>query len=162
MPWLSQYKLALAGLSVAALMTLSAAGAWRWQANAYELLISEIRADQADALSEAQSQARAEEQRRQTAIEGIRRDAQDKISQARTDADIADAAADRLRARVEKLASTAASYSGVTPRGETASDPIILLADVFIELERAGREMAKAADARGIAGQACERAYDAL
>jgi hypothetical protein len=37
-----------------------------------------------------------------------------------------------------------------------------VLADVLGRLEAAGRELAAIADARGAAGAACERAYEAL
>jgi hypothetical protein len=37
-----------------------------------------------------------------------------------------------------------------------------VLADVLGRLEEAGRELAAVADARGTAGTACERAYQAL
>ena len=149
----------IAGIAI--IVAVFAAGWWingaRWESRHNATL-----ADIAERTAQAQAQSRAEEQRRQYSIEGIRRNAQNEIALARTDASAADAAAQRLRERLEKFARSAASYSGVTPRGEAARDPIVLLADVLTEMERAGRELAAEADRRGVAGTACERAYDAL
>src|SRR5690606_28615179 len=97
---LKQYKLIAAVAAVLAMMALSAAGAWQWQGNRYEHQISDIRAANAEAARVALAQARSEEQRRQNAIEGIRRDAQEKIAAVAADAAAADDAAGRLRARV--------------------------------------------------------------
>jgi hypothetical protein len=159
---IQQYKLVLAGLFVVALMALSATAAWQWQANAYGEQIADIRAEQAQALATAQTQARAEEQRRQTAIEGIRRDAQDHIAQAETDAAAATVVADSLRQQVDKLARRPARCPSPTAGGEAADPAKILLAELFSRADARAGELAAYADAARIAGQTCDRSFDAV
>jgi hypothetical protein len=159
---IQQYRLALTGLAIAALMALSAACAWQWQANAYGKQIADIRSAQAEALATAQTQARAEEQRRQAAIEGIRRDAQDHIAKAAADAVAADAAADSLREQVAKLARRPARCPGIADGSETADPAALLLADLFSRADEIAGRMAAYADQSRIAGEACALSYDAV
>lgn len=159
---IQQYRLALIGLAVAGLMALSAAGAWQWQANSYGKKIANIHAAQAQALATALAQARAEEQRRQIAIEGIRRDAQDHIAQAAADAAAADHVADGLRGELARIKRRAASCPSVTIGGAPGRGAAAVLADLLEEVEREGRAMAAEADRRGVAGRVCERAADAV
>ncbi|MBK3797550.1 DUF2514 domain-containing protein [Pseudomonas sp. Choline-3u-10] len=158
----SQYKLIAAGAAVLALMALSATGAWQWQANSYERQLSELRGEYAEAARQAEARARSEEQRRQTAIEGIRRDAQDKIAAVAADAAAADDAASRLRARVAQLSSRPASCPGAAGGGEATDETGMVLTDVFARLDQRAGELAEAYDRARIAGLACETAYDAL
>lgn len=159
---IQQYKLIAIGLIVSALMALSAAGAWNWQANKYELRIAVTERDQAAADSAAQARARVDEQLRQHAIEGIRQHAHDQVIAATADAVAADTAADSLREQVAKLARRPARCPGVATGSETADPERLLLADVLIEVERAGRELAAYADRARLAGAACELSFDAV
>lgn len=147
---------------VGALMSMSAAGAWQWQANAYGKQISGMRAAQAQALATAQAQARTEEQRRQTAIEGIRRDAQDHIALAAADAAAADDRADSLREQVDKLARRPARCPSSTAGGEAADPAKLLLAELFRRADARAGELAAYADRARIAGETCERSFDAV
>lgn len=156
-----QYRLLAAALVVGALMAMSAAGAWQWQANAYGKQIADMRAAQAETHAAAQAQARAEEQRRQIAIEGIRRDAQDHIAQAAADAAAADDAADGLRGELARL-KRAARCPGAAAGSASGRDSTAVLADLLEEVEQAGRAMAAEADRRGVAGRMCERSADAV
>lgn len=124
--------------------------------------LAEYRAEVSEAGRLAEAQARSEEQRRQAAIEGIRKDAQSKITQANADAASADSSSKRLREQLAKFASTAASYTGTSDRGKAISDPVGLLSGVLIDMESTGRAIAEEADRRRLAGEACEAAYDAL
>lgn len=159
---LKQYKLLALAAAVLALMALSATGAWKWQANSYERQISEIRGEYAEAARQAEARARSEEQRRQTAIEGIRRDAQEKIAAVAADAAAADDAAGRLRARVAELSRRPARCPGAADGGEAGVETGMVLADVFARLDRRAGELAEAYDRARIAGLACEAAYDSL
>lgn len=159
---IQQYRLLLLGLAVAALMAMSAAGAWQWQANAYGKQIADIRTAQAEALATAQAQARAEEQRRQLAIEGIRRDAKDKIELAAADAASADAHARGLQQLADKLARRPASCPGAATGSETADPARLLLAELFRRADEIAGDLAAYADGARIAGEACERAADAI
>lgn len=158
----SQYKLITAGAAVLALMALSAAGAWQWQWNRYERQISDIRAANAEAARVALAQARSEEQRRQTAIEGIRRDAQEQIAAVAADAAAADDAAGRLRARVAQLSRRPASCAGAADGGDTTDPARDLLAVMLSRLDEASGGIAEFADRSRAAGLTCQFAYEAL
>lgn len=158
----SQYKLIAAVAAVLALMAVSAAGSWQWQGNRYERQISDIRAANAEAARVALAQARSEEQRRQTAIEGIRRDAQEKISAVAADAAAADDAASRLRARVAELSRRPASCAGAADGGEATDPARDLLADMLSRIDEAAGGVAEFADRSRAAGLTCQVSYDAV
>jgi len=159
---LKQYKLIAAGAAVLALMALSAAVAWQWQGNRYERQISDIRAGYAESARKAEAQARSEEQRRQTAIEGIRRDAQEKIAAVAADAAAADDAAGRLRARVAELSRRPASCPGAADGGEAADAARNLLAVMLSRIDEAAGGIAEFADRSRAAGLTCQVSYDAV
>jgi hypothetical protein len=123
------------------------------------------RAALAAAAQTAEAAARAEEQRRVAAVEEIRRGAQEQLDRVAADAAAARTAGNRLRDRVAILTAACSRTPG-DPAAAAGSPPTadtrVLLADVFSEVERTGREMAAAADRARLAGAACERAYDAL
>jgi len=158
----SQYKLIAAGVAVLALMALSAAGAWQWQGNRYERQISDIRASYAESARQAEARARSEEQRRQTAIEGIRRDAQDKIAAVAADAAAADDAASRLRARVAQLSRRPASCTGSAGGSDSADPARDLLAVMLSRIDEAAGGVAEFADRSRAAGLTCQRSYEAV
>jgi len=159
---LKQYKLIAAGAAVLALMALSAAGAWQWQGNRYQARISKLEAGYAESARQAEARARSEEQRRQTAIEGIRRDAQEQIAAVAADAAAADDAASRLRARVAQLSRRPASCPGAADGGDTADPARDLLAVMLARIDEAAGGVAEYADRARVAGLACEGAYDAV
>jgi len=135
------------------LIAVAAYTVGRWQQARLDKL--EHQAD----LVEAVQQARAEDQRRVAAHQEIAHEATQKADLARADARAARAAAERLRRRVAELASGGASApSGGLPTG----DPIGVLADVLERADRRAGALAEYADSARIAGQACERAFDAL
>jgi len=125
-----------------------------WRLNAQ---IAQIEADQAQALTAAIQQARAEEQRRQIALEGIRKDAQDQITIAAADADAARVAAVGLQQQVDRLA---ARRCPAAADGSPAADPAgLLLADLLGRIDKRAGELAAYADRSRIAGNACVKAY---
>jgi len=149
----TQFRLAAYALACALLF---GAG---WIAQGYRLgeQIAQIEKDQAQALASAIQQARAEEQRRQIALEGIRKDAQDQIAIAVADAAAADTAAIGLQQQVDRLAARRcpASTSG-SPAADPAGD---MLALMFRRIDEASGELAKYGDRARIAGDACVKAY---
>ena len=159
---LKQYKLIAAGAAVLALMALSAAGAWQWQGNRYQARISKLEAGYAESARKAEARARSEEQRRQTAIEGIRRDAQEQIAAVAADAAAADDAASRLRARVAKLSRRPASCAGTADGGDAADPARDLLAVMLSRLDEASGGIAEFADRSRAAGLTCQVSYDAV
>ena len=157
-----QYKMIALGVAVLALMALSAAGAWQWQGNRYEAQISKLEADYAESARQAEARARSEEQRRQTAIEGIRRDAQEQIAVVAADAAAADDAASRLRARVAQLSRRPASCAGAAGGSDSADPARDLLAVMLSRIDEAAGGVAEFADRSRAAGLTCQFAYDAV
>ncbi|WP_081062552.1 DUF2514 family protein [Burkholderia cepacia] len=81
--------------------------------------------------------------------------------QARAAADAADAAANSLRKQVAEL--VARTRDPATPAGSaTAGDALDLLANVLSRADQRAGDLAEYADRARIAGQQCERDYDAL
>lgn len=110
----------------------------------------------------AQAVARAEEQRRQAAIEEIRANAQKENDLVAADAAAADARADGLQRELARIKRAASSNTCAAAGGAPATITAELLADMLGELEQAGREIAAEADRRGVAGRACEASFAAL
>ncbi|RKT99770.1 hypothetical protein C7H84_28835 [Burkholderia sp. Nafp2/4-1b] len=81
--------------------------------------------------------------------------------QARADAAVADGVADSMRKRVATLVADA-RRTGAAAGSPATGDALDLLADLFGRADERAGELAKIADERGIAGQQCERSYDAL
>jgi hypothetical protein len=150
-------------------VSLIAYGGGRWQQSHSEAVKYEGEKTKA-ALSAAADQikatdlARAEEQRRAVAQTEIANAAKKDAEEARLDARTADAAADGLRKRINELlaAARASQDSAATSGSASAGDPLGVLADVLEKSDRRAGIVAEYADSARIAGQACERAYDAL
>ena len=125
-----------------------------WRLNAQ---IAQIETDQAQALASAIQQARAEEQRRQIALEGIRKDAHEQIAIAVADAAAADTAAIGLQQQVDRLA---ARRCPAAADGSPAANPAgLLLADLLGRIDKRAGELSAYADRARIAGEACIKAY---
>jgi len=120
------------------------------------------RADLASQAAESERNARAEEQRRQTAIEGIRRDAQEQIAAVAADAAAADDAASRLRARVAKLSRRPAICAGSSGGGQATDPARDLFAVMLSRLDEASGGIAEFADRSRAAGLTCQSSYESL
>ncbi|WP_373558405.1 DUF2514 family protein [Burkholderia sp. MSMB1072] len=105
--------------------------------------------------------ARAEEQRRTAAQSEIANNANQQRTAALADAFTARAAAGSLQQRVDELVA-AARHPAASGGSPTAGDALDLLADVLGSADRRAGELAEYADRARIAGQQCERDYDAL
>lgn len=124
--------------------------------------LSEMERDHAQALAKAHAQARLTEARWRTTIEGVQIDAREQLAQVADDAATAAATADGLRRELDRIRRRAASCPAAADGGAPGRDNTELLADLLAEVESAGRSMAAEADRRGVAGVACERAYDGV
>lgn len=132
--------------------------AWqsKWDAQALEL---------SEAKTKAVTLAREEEQRRQSAIDKVRQDAEQQIARAEADAAVADAAADSLREQAKRLAARAGqctSHPTATQSGKATAQPSVVLADVLGRADERAGQLAAAYDRARAAGLTCEAAYDAL
>lgn len=105
-----------------------------------------------------------ENQRRQAATEKADEEAQQKLAAARDDAERAGSALERLKLRLAaaEQRSRDAGNSITAQLGKAAEDAARMRADVLGRLGEAVRLYADIADQRGIAGAACERAYDGV
>lgn len=152
---------------IAAVALLLALLGWQWGRAEH----AGRRADAAEVAARAatdahrrEAKARAEESRRVMRLQEAQ-DAEHLARQsAQRDAAAARAAAHGLRERADAVAAAGcpAGDPGTAPRGPSASNGPHLLADVLGELAARADRLAEQADAARIAGQLCERAYDAL
>lgn len=172
-------ELAILGV-IAGLIGL--AGVQTWRLHRAQLTVADLRTElqaqrrqAAENLATAHAEAlllaakhRAIEQAWIRKHQEIAREAEDQARRTAAAADGARIAGDGLRHRATQLAASAIATCPATadtpsaPGGPPASHPAAMLADVLGRLEEAGRELAAVADARGGAGAACERAYEAL
>nr|WP_233869180.1 DUF2514 family protein [Paraburkholderia adhaesiva] len=113
------------------------------------------------ARADAVEVARAEEKRRTDAQTVIANDAKQQRDTARADAVAAASAANGLRNRVAELVASA-RHPATSSGGATTGDALDLLADVLSRADETAGELADYADRARIAGQQCERSYDAL
>ncbi|WAS56186.1 DUF2514 domain-containing protein [Burkholderia ambifaria] len=104
---------------------------------------------------------RRENRRQLAAQQEIAINAAKERDQARSDAAAADGAADGLRKQVAALVADV-RRAGTSAGSPATGDALDLLADVLRWSDETSGELAKIADDRGIAGQQCERSYDAL
>lgn len=105
-----------------------------------------------------------ENQRRQAATEKADEQAQEQLAAARTDADRAGSALERLQQRLEaaEQRSRDAGNAITAQLGASAEDAARVRADVFGRIGEAAQLYAAVADNRGIAGATCENSYDAV
>lgn len=132
------------------------AGAAARQVLAQQQAVAEAHAQQlqADATETA---------RRLAAQQEVTTHAQETATQARADAAAARAAADRLRQRIAaRQADARPADPAAAGGGAPAPDAYQLLADVLSSVVDEAVGLAALADERGVAGHACERAYDSL
>jgi hypothetical protein len=109
--------------------------------------------------------ARTEEQRRYTALQGVIDEAEQKLARANADADAASDAGERLRKRLSELAGSCRigpSHSSAPGAGQAADATGDMLADLQRRLDEAANGIAKFADSAHTAGIACQSSYGAL
>jgi hypothetical protein len=119
----------------------------------------------AEALAASEA-ARALEARWRAQHTEVQTDAHAKIRAAAADAARARSAADGLQRRAEIIAAQCANptrdRADPSFGGQATPDPGVVLTNLLRGVAQAAAEFAAVADARGAAGTACERAYDAI
>ena len=105
-----------------------------------------------------------ENQRRQAAMEKADAEAQEQLAAARTDAERAGSALERLQQRLAaaEQRSRDAGNAITAQLSQAAEDAARVRADVFGRVGEAAQLYAAVADDRGIAGATCEKSYDAV
>lgn len=159
-------------LSVVLTLTAVLLGFQSWRLMGEQRDHAQTKADHAqqmqmmfEAAKLAGEQARAEEQRRAKALEGVIHETESKLAQARADADRAVDAGQRLRQRLAELAGSCRGTTGdptAAGAGQATGAADDLLADVQRRLDEAADQLARFADASHTAGLACQQSYDAL
>lgn len=145
-------------LIVVMLAALVTGGVVAWNVHGdrqYDAGYAQAQADQ----KQADEKARAQRDQEKTQIE---REAQSRIDVARVNAEHANAAADGLRAELDKTKRLAEHYTGTFPSGTPASQVIGVLADMLEESNRSYIATAEEAERYRNAGLTCERQYDSL
>lgn len=105
-----------------------------------------------------------ENQRRQAAMEKADAEAQEQLAAARTDAERAGSALERLQQRLAaaEQRSRDAGNAITAQLSQAAEGAARVRADVLGRVGEAAQLYAQVADERGIAGLACEKSYDAV
>ena len=129
-----------------------------------KLAHSQYREAVADRDREAAVKALIETRRRIEAQEAIDRETEQKLADARADADSAGDALQRLQKQFEIVAarSRACGNTITAQLSEAADNAARMQADMFGRIGAAAKLYAGVADQRGIAGSACEAAYQSL
>lgn len=142
---------------IAGLVLAGTVQGWR-----YGERIAEINAAQAQAVTDAVTAAREEEQRRIKNLEVIADDTRNKLDAAQADAATARTTAAGLRQQLADYRQRA--RCNPTPAGGSTptEDPLFLLSDLLSRADERAGELAEFADRAHIAGRACEAAYDSL
>jgi hypothetical protein len=148
-------------------IALGGSGAYMWENRALQVEKTAHATDRehaAEAQTQAVNAARAEEQRRTAAQSEVAKDANTQRTAALADAFAARAAAGGLRDQVASLvrSAKAASHSTAAAGGPTTGDALDLLANVLSQSDQRAGDLAAYADSARIAGEQCERDYDAL
>ena len=124
--------------------------------------IADIRAEQAQAVTDAVTTAREEEQRRIKNLEVIADDTRSKLDAANADAVASRTAAAGLRKQLADYRQRARCNPAATGGGTPAEDPLYLLSDLLSRADERAGELAEFADRAHIAGTSCEAAYDSV
>ena len=124
--------------------------------------IADIRAEQAQTVTDAVTAAREEEQRRINTLEVIADDTRNKLDAAQADVATARTAAAGLRQQLADYRQRARCNPTPARGGTPAEDPLFLLSDLLSRADERAGELAEFADRAHIAGRACEAAYDSL
>lgn len=150
----------LAGLALAAALLV---GIWAYDKHQQSLGAAEFKAQAAEQALAATQENLRESTRRTVVVQQEANHADQAASAARADADAAHSAGERLRLRLAAAErGRTAGDPAAAGASATADAPGLVPYDVFESVRAAGERLAGYADQSRIAGQACERSYDAL
>lgn len=154
---------ALALTAVASVQQLRVAGAQVEAAGAVTAL-ADYKTEVSERDRKATLAALQETKRRMAAIDEVQKDAEQQLEAARADAAGAGAALERLQQRLTaaEQRSRAAGNTITAQLGASAEAAARVRADLLGRVGAAAGLYAGVADERGVAGTACERAYDGV
>lgn len=117
----------------------------------------------ADASAKAQQAARDKEQEYATNLKKVQGEADARVAESAADAASANAAVDRLYAKLNKiLANTSTEVTGTRQQGKSPNETIVLLANVLQKSVERNRQLAAFADESWNAAATCEASYNAV
>lgn len=122
---------------------------------AWELKVTQLKADQ-------EAQAREVERNTQSKMEKIQDAAEKQIAMARSDAAVADAAADSLHKQASAYARKLSQCSATASSSQAGGRGGAVLADLLERADKRAGELAAALDRSRVAGLACQAAYDVV
>lgn len=154
---------ALALLVVAGAQQLRVAGAQVQAADAVAAL-ADYKTEVSERDRKTTLAALQETKRRMAAIDEVQKDAEQQLEAARADAADAGSALERLKLRLAaaERRSRDAGNSITAQLSQAAENAARMRVDMLSRLGEAVRLYAAIADERGVAGAACEKAYDGL
>ena len=157
------------GLAVAVVLVTSHWGAYEHGRNMEQAQAGQVSAqrDSDDRLAEVLGErgARQQEHQRAQAQEEARAYAYEQHQAASVDAAGADAAGQRLRDQGAKLAAAVScpdTDTAAVARGQAATRAAMVFSDLLARADARAGELAKAYDQARVAGEQCQREYDAL
>ncbi|WP_368647704.1 DUF2514 family protein [Castellaniella ginsengisoli] len=153
------------GYAAAVLVGALIAGpaAWTVQGWRHDAKVAGMERDWAQQIADAQALARATEQARWAKREGVINDAKTQAAVAAADADRARAASERLRQQVAQLQRRARDPAAAGGgQDQSGVDTLDLLVRLLSGMDEAGRDVSGYADRLRVSGLACERAYESL
>ena len=157
------------GLAAAVVLVASHWGAYEHGRSVEQAQAGQTTAkrDSGDRLAEVLGErgARRQEQQRAEAQEEARAHAYEQHQVADADAAGADAVGQRLRNEGAKLAAAVScpgTDTAAVARGQAATRAAMVLSDLLARADARAGELAKAYDQARIAGEQCQREYDAL
>ena len=158
--WLAYAK--WGGIAIA--LTASHITAYRLGGSSARTELAELRQSYAEAGQQAEKSERAQERQWSERVNEASTHAQQQINALQDDLAASGRAADSLRAAAASAARRARTNSCAPApvAGEPDSDPIGVLADVLGRADARAGILAEQADRLRIAGESCERSYDAL
>jgi hypothetical protein len=162
----TKYKLLIQiGGALALVAALVGLGYWvgsSWTGAEWEAKYEKREGQYKEAGRLAEQQARSEETRRAAAVEGIRREARERIAAAESDAADERADADGMRKELANRTIRATHGAGACPGGSPTTTTLILYSELLDRADDRASELAAEADRRRIAGLACEEQYNSL
>ena len=164
--------MSISGSSLSGTFTLLAAALALYCSYSHGVTVTDVKwrakwaehvAEKAEGRAQAESTARAEEQRRQLAANEIGRHAREEIESAAMDAADADRAGQRLRNEAKQLATMpnqCPGDTGAAERSQAATRAAMVLSDLLKRADQRAGELAEAYDRARLAGGICVRSYE--
>jgi len=150
-------------VAAGAVLIIIIGGAGFWMGHAIGAAeVQKLSKEHAEASAKAERDARTQESLWQETVNGVARNAQAQIDNAKPDRDAADISAVSLHKSAAEYASKAACGSPATVGGPGPNRAAMVLSDLFERADKRAGQLADYADQLKIALTACNAAYNAI